>query len=47
MNIKQYINDLHLTVGESRRMNCPNCNSYNTFTVTNNMGSVLWNCYKL
>jgi len=27
-------------------MNCPSCNGYNTFTVTNNMGTLLWNCYK-
>ena len=47
MNIYSYINDLQLSVGESRRLNCPNCKSYNTFTVTNNMGSVMWNCYKI
>ena len=27
-------------------MNCPECNGYKTFTVTNNMGSLVWNCYK-
>ena len=47
MNIYNYINDLQLSVGESRRLDCPNCKSYNTFTVTNNMGSVMWNCYKI
>ena len=47
MNIYNYINDLQLSVGESKRLNCPNCNSYKTFTVTNNMGSVMWNCYKI
>ena len=47
MNIYSYINDLHLSVGESLRLDCPNCNSKNTFTVTNNMGSVMWNCYKI
>lgn len=47
MNIYSYINDLQLSVGESRRLDCPNCKSYNTFTVTNNMGSVMWNCYKI
>jgi hypothetical protein len=27
-------------------MNCPECNGYKTFSVTNNMGNLLWNCYK-
>ena len=47
MDIYSYINDLHLSVGESKRLDCPNCNSKNTFTVTNNMGAVMWNCYKI
>ena len=46
MNIYTYINDLHLSVGENKRMNCPQCNGYKTFSVTNNMGNLLWNCYK-
>jgi hypothetical protein len=46
MNINNIINDLSLVNGETKRMTCPSCNGYNTFTVTNNMGSVLWNCYK-
>ena len=46
MNIYTYINDLHLSVGENRRMNCPSCNGYKTFSITNNMGNLLWNCYK-
>ena len=46
MNINNIINDLSLVNGETKRMTCPSCKGYNTFTVTNNMGSVLWNCYK-
>ena len=46
MNINNIINDLSLASGETRRMTCPSCNTKNTFTVTNNMGSVVWNCYK-
>jgi len=46
-NIKEYINNLDLNNGETRRLNCPLCNGYKTFTVTNNMGSILWNCYKV
>jgi len=46
MNILSIINDLSLTNGETKRMACPLCNTKNTFTVTNNMGSIVWNCYK-
>ncbi|OUU09831.1 MAG: hypothetical protein CBB98_09770 [Rhodobacteraceae bacterium TMED38] len=45
-NIYKHINDLHLSDGETKRMKCPNCGE-RTFTVTNNMGTILWNCYKL
>jgi hypothetical protein len=47
MNIYNYVSDLQLSVGESKRFNCPNCNGYKTFTATNNMGTLLWNCYKI
>ena len=46
INIKEYINNLNVEIGATRRSNCPICNGYKTFTVTNNMGTVLWNCYK-
>jgi hypothetical protein len=46
MNIKEYVNDLSLSNGETKRTNCPSCGGYKTFTVTNNMGSLLWNCYR-
>jgi len=46
MNINTYISDLNIGIGESKRLNCPACNGYKTFTVTNNMGQMLWNCYK-
>lgn len=46
MNIKEYINDLSLSSGETKRINCPSCGGFKTFTVTNNMGSLVWNCYK-
>jgi len=46
MDIKSYVEDLDIPFGESRRINCPVCNSYKTFTATNNMGKLLWNCYK-
>ena len=34
-----------LASGETKRMNCPNCGGYKTFTITNNVGQLLWNCY--
>ena len=46
MNIKQHVSDLALSNGETKRLNCPACGGYKTFTVTNNMGSLMWNCYK-
>jgi hypothetical protein len=32
--------------GHTKRMDCPECHGVKTFTVTNNMGSLVWNCYK-
>ncbi len=46
-NIYNTINDLDIPNGSTKRMNCPNCNGHKTFTVTNNMGSLVWNCYKV
>ena len=45
-NILNTISDMDIPNGHTKRMNCPNCGGYKTFTVTNNMGSLLWNCYK-
>jgi hypothetical protein len=45
-NIYNTISDLDISNGETKRMNCPNCNGFKTFSVTNNMGHLLWNCYK-
>ena len=46
MDVRTFVEDLGIASGESRRLNCPVCKSYKTFTATNNMGSLLWNCYK-
>ena len=46
MNIRNIITDISLSNGETKRMNCPECGGYKTFTITNNMRSLLWNCYK-
>ena len=32
--------------GTTKRTDCPNCGGRNTFTITNSMGSLVWNCYK-
>ena len=45
-NIHEYVKQLNVDNGTTQRMTCPMCKSYKTFTVTNNMGSLLWNCYK-
>jgi len=46
IDIYKHINDIDISMGETKRMNCPVCNGYKTFTITNNMGQKLWNCYK-
>ena len=45
MHIKQYVQDLDLEDGSRHRGKCPSCGKVNTFTATNNMGQLLWNCY--
>jgi len=45
MNIKEYVESLGLSDGHSRRMNCPSCGHKNTFSVTNNNGGLMWNCF--
>jgi len=47
INIYEYVIHLNVENGETKRLNCPLCKSYKTFSVTNNMGSLLWNCYKV
>lgn len=44
--INDFIDDLDLGVGFSYRCNCPECGGKNTFTVTNDSGNFLYNCYK-
>ena len=45
-NIYNIVSDMNISNGVTKRITCPNCGSRNTFTVTNNMGSLVWNCYK-
>jgi|TARA_R100001591_G_scaffold27993_5_gene38789 hypothetical protein len=46
IDIYNIISDLDIQNGNTKRMDCPNCGGVKTFTVTNNMGSLVWNCYK-
>jgi len=46
MNLLSFIDSLSVSSGETKRMDCPVCNGRKTFTITNNMGSLVWNCYK-
>jgi len=39
------ISNLKLSVGESRRIDCPVCNRQNTFSVSNEDGVLLYNCF--
>lgn len=39
------LSNLNLTVGESRRIDCPVCNRQNTFSVSNEDGVLLYNCF--
>jgi len=45
-NIYNIVSDMDIPNGNTKRMDCPNCGGIKTFTVTNNMGSLMWNCYK-
>mgnify|MGYP001160806094 FL=1 len=46
-NLYSILKDIDdLPNGETKRINCPECGGYKTFTVTNNMGRMIWNCYK-
>jgi len=44
-NIYNIVSDMDVPVGMTKRVACPNCGE-KTFTVTNNMGSLVWNCYR-
>ena len=46
-NIRQFVNDLGLKDGERYRGDCPECRGRNTFTATNELGDIKYNCFKL
>ncbi len=41
------LNDYDVSDGETQRMDCPVCRGKNTFSITNNMGDLVCNCYKV
>lgn len=47
MMISDYIKSLDMSDGDVIRTDCPKCGGKKTFTVTNDGGKVLYNCYKL
>lgn len=44
--ISDFISDLSLDEGRTYRGDCPICQGRNTFTVTNDIGNIMYNCYK-
>jgi len=44
--LSDFIDTLDLDVDATYRCDCPVCGGRNTFTVTNDMGALLYNCYK-
>lgn len=45
--VSEFIDSLNLPVDGTYRCDCPVCGGGNTFTVTNDKGNLLYNCYKL
>jgi hypothetical protein len=44
-NIYNIVNDMDVAVGTTVRTECPSCGQ-RTFTVTNEMGTLKWNCFR-
>lgn len=44
--IREFVESLDVHNGDRWRGDCPVCHGKNTFTVTNEMGSLLYHCYK-
>lgn len=46
MTVREFIRNLNLPVGVSRRYDCPACGGNNTLSVTNDLGDVKWFCFR-
>ena len=44
IDIRGFVEKLDLADGQKHRGKCPSCHRGNTFTATNKMGKLLWNC---
>ena len=42
----EIIQSIKVSEGESKTIDCPFCHGKKKFSITNNDGTVLWNCYK-
>ena len=42
--IQDLIDDLGLSEGETRRIDCPTCAGIKTFTISMVEGAAVWNC---
>ena len=47
MKMREFIDGLNLKDGDRHRGDCPECRGRNTFTVTNMLGDIKYNCFKL
>lgn len=47
MKMREFIDGLNLKDGDRHRGDCPQCRGRNTFTVTNMLGDIKYNCFKL
>jgi len=45
-NIYNIVSDMNVPSGHTVRTKCPSCGQ-RTFTVTNNLGSLVWNCFRM
>ena len=45
-NIYNIVSDMNVPSGHTVRTKCPSCGK-RTFTVTNNLGSLVWNCFRM
>ena len=47
VSIKSFIQDINILEGESLRKDCPFCNGKNTFSISCNDGTILYQCFRL
>jgi len=45
VDVRKFVQDLDLSLGQLYRGNCPVCKRYKTFTAINDNGKLMWNCY--